>query len=77
MIGGGIFGMPADMAQDAGSGAALLGWALTGIGVIMLALSFQSLANRLPSLANGIVPYAETGFGPFVGYICAWAYCLA
>ncbi|MEC0246041.1 basic amino acid/polyamine antiporter [Paenibacillus chitinolyticus] len=77
MIGGGIFSMPADMAQDAGSGAALIGWALTGIGVIMLALTFQSLANRLPSLDNGIVRYAETGFGRFVGFISAWGYWLA
>ncbi|SEG55791.1 basic amino acid/polyamine antiporter [Paenibacillus sp. UNC499MF] len=77
MIGGGIFSMPADMAQDAGSGAALIGWALTGVGVIMLALTFQSLANRLPSLDNGIVRYAETGFGRFVGFISAWGYWLA
>ncbi|WP_068777057.1 basic amino acid/polyamine antiporter [Paenibacillus sp. FJAT-26967] len=77
MIGGGIFSMPADMAQDAGSGAALIGWVLTGLGVIMLALTFQSLANRLPHLDNGIVRYAETGFGRFVGFISAWGYWLA
>lgn len=77
MIGGGIFSMPGDMAQEANSGAVLVAWLITGLGVIMLALTFQNLADRYPHLDNGIYSYAKEGFGQFIGFLSAWGYWLA
>lgn len=48
MIGGGVFGMPSQMARAAALGPLLLGWVLTGVGMLMLAFVYQSLANRYP-----------------------------
>lgn len=41
MIGGGAFNLAADLAQGANAGAILIGWVITGIGIIALGLSFQ------------------------------------
>lgn len=77
MIGGGIFSMPGDMAREANSGAVLIAWLITGFGVIMLALTFQNLADRFPDLDNGIYSYAKEGFSQFIGFLSAWGYWLA
>jgi arginine:ornithine antiporter/lysine permease len=37
-IGSGIFGLPQNMA--AGAGAILIGWVITGVGMLMLALVY-------------------------------------
>lgn len=47
-IGSGIFGLPQNMAAGAGAGAILIGWAVTGVGMLMLALVYQRLALRKP-----------------------------
>lgn len=48
MIGSGIFSLPQNMAAVAGSEALLIGWLITGIGIIFLRLSFfLSLALNL------------------------------
>ncbi|OKL55158.1 arginine-ornithine antiporter [Bowdeniella nasicola] len=74
MIGGGIFGLPSQMARAAAPGPLLIGWAITGFGMLMLALSFQSLAMRLPRLDGGVYGYARAGFGNYVGFCAAMGY---
>ena len=37
MIGGGVFNLPSDMSRSAGPGAIVIGWVITGIGMLMLA----------------------------------------
>ena len=48
MIGSGIFSLPQNMAAVAGSQALLIGWLITGIGIIFLGLSFACLSRLLP-----------------------------
>lgn len=77
MIGGGIFSLPQNVAESASAGAVLIGWAITGIGMLTLAFVFQTLANRKPELDNGIYSYAKEGFGSYVGFSSAWGYWLS
>ncbi len=77
MIGGGVFNLPSDMSRGASPGAILIGWIITGFGMLMLALVYQSLANRKPDLNAGPYAYARAGFGPFIGFNSAWGYWLS
>jgi amino acid transporter len=67
VIGGGVFNLPTDMSKAAAPGAIVIGWLITGIGMLMLAFVYQSLATRKPDLNAG--PYAYAGFGDFVGFV--------
>lgn len=77
MIGGGIFNSPTDLIGKANPLAALIAWGIGGVGVICLALVFQSLANKKPDLVGGIYSYARAGFGDFLGFNSAWGYWAA
>jgi len=74
MIGGGIFSLPQSMAASAEVGAVLIGWAITAVGMLALALVFQTLANRKPDLDGGVYAYAKAGFGDYMGFSSAWGY---
>ncbi|PLR76206.1 arginine-ornithine antiporter [Bacillus sp. V3-13] len=74
MIGGGAFNLATDMAGGASAGAIILGWIITGIGMIALALCFQNLTEKRPDLDGGIFSYATAGFGRFMGFNSAWGY---
>jgi arginine:ornithine antiporter/lysine permease len=73
-IGGGVFNLPGDMSRHASPGAILIGWAITGVGMLCLALVYQGLAMRKPELNSGPYAYARAGFGPYVGFQAAWGY---
>lgn len=77
MIGGGAFNLPGAMAQGAGVGSVMIGWTITGVGMIMLAFVFQFLANSRPELEGGIYAYAKEGFGKFVGFNSGWGYWMS
>ena len=72
MIGGGIFSLPQNMAVSADACAILIGWAITAVGMLMLAFVFQTLANRKPELDGGVYIYAKEGFGDYMGFSSAW-----
>jgi len=74
MIGGGVFNLPSDMSAHASPGAILIGWGITGLGMLMLAFVYQSLATRKPDLNSGPYAYARAGFGPYIGFQSAWGY---
>jgi arginine:ornithine antiporter / lysine permease len=74
MIGGGVFNLPSDMSKGASPGAILIGWMITGFGMLMLAFVYQNLATRKPELNAGPYAYAKAGFGPFVGFNSALGY---
>ena len=76
-IGSGIFGLPQNMASGAGAGAILIGWLITGIGMLMLALVYQMLALRKPDLDNGVYAYARALSGEYVGFNSAWGYWIS
>ncbi len=74
---GGAFNLASDMAKGAGAGAIIIGWIITGIGMIALGLSFQNLTMKRPDLDGGIFSYAKAGFGDFIGFNSAWGYWLS
>lgn len=77
MIGGGIFNMPKNIAQSSSAGAAIIGWLISGIGVLFLAKTFQILASETPDVTDGIYKYAKEGFGTFSGFHSAWGYWIS
>ncbi|RTZ16707.1 amino acid permease [Vibrio aquaticus] len=77
MIGAGVFSLPQNMASVASPAAVIIGWTITGVGMIFLALSFQKLAAQRPHVDSGVFGYAKDGFGDFVGFCSAWGYWLS
>src|SRR6516225_6359663 len=77
MIGGGVFNLPSDMSRHAGPGAMVIGWIITGVGMLMLAFVYQGLAVRKPDLNAGPYAYAKAGFGSFIGFNSAWGYWIS
>jgi APA family basic amino acid/polyamine antiporter len=74
MIGSGIFLLPASLA--AFGPISLIGWCVTSIGALALALIFGRL-SRLVLKTGGPYAYAEAGYGDFAGFIIAWGYWIA
>lgn len=74
ILGSGIFGLPQNMAAGAGAGAILIGWAITGVGMLALARTYQMLSLRRPALDNGVYAYARELSGDYVGFNAAWGY---
>ena len=68
MIGGGVFSLPQNMAKGASPAAVIIGWLITGIGMLALAFVYKSLSTRKPKLDAGPYAYARAGFGDFVGF---------
>ena len=50
MVGGGVFSLPHDLAVGANSGSIIIGWCITAMGMIPLALVYQTLARKNQSL---------------------------
>jgi arginine:ornithine antiporter/lysine permease len=77
IIGSGVFNLMRDMSANASLIAILIGWAITGVGMIFLALCFRNLNKKRPDLDAGIYSYAEAGFGKFMGFNSAWGYWIS
>ena len=77
MVGGGVFNLPHDLSAAAAPGAIVLGWTITGIGMLALAFVYQGLAIRKPALNTGPYAYARAGFGDFIGFNSAWGYWIS
>jgi arginine:ornithine antiporter/lysine permease len=77
MIGGGIFSVPQGIASRAGAIAGLIAWGICAIGMLALALIFQSLSVRKPQLNAGVFAYARAGFGEYIGFLSALGYWAA
>ena len=77
MIGSGIFSLPQNMAASAGAGAILIGWLITGVGMLSLALVYQTLSNRQPALDNGVFAYARALGGEYLSFNSACGYWIS
>ena len=77
MIGGGVFSLPQNMAKGASPGAVVIGWLITGVGMLALAFVYRGLSTRKPALDAGPYAYARAGFGDFIGFNSAWGYWLS
>lgn len=71
MIGSGAFLLPASLAPY--GAASLVGWGITLVGALLLALTFAKLAMRWPQTGGPYV-YARNAFGDFTGFVVAWSY---
>ncbi|PSN06575.1 amino acid permease [Siccibacter turicensis] len=76
MLGAGVFSLPQNMADVASPAALLIGWGITGIGILMLAVAMLILTRIRPDLDGGIFTYAREGFGELLGFCSAWGYWL-
>lgn len=77
IIGSGVFNLMSNMSAGASLMAILIGWGITGVGMLFLALCFQNLNKKRPDLDAGIYSYAEAGFGKFMGFNSAWGYWIS
>src|SRR4051794_21937743 len=80
MVGAGVFSLPARFGVATGILGSLIGWAVAGAGMLMLAFVFQNLAIRKPDLDSGVFIYAKAGFGDYAGFNSAigfWASTVA
>jgi arginine:ornithine antiporter/lysine permease len=74
MVGAGVFSLPRNFAQATGVYGALIAWSIAGVGMLMLAFVFQTLAVRKPDLDAGVYAYAKAGFGDYLGFFSAFGY---
>ncbi|MFD6419433.1 basic amino acid/polyamine antiporter [Streptomyces sp. NPDC060194] len=74
MVGAGVFSLPSRFAAETGVAGALISWTIAGLGMLMLAFVFQSLAVRRPDLDAGVYAYAKAGFGEYLGFFSAFGY---
>lgn len=72
MIGSGIFLLPASLAFYGNIG--LLGWLVSFMGAMILAVIFGDLSKHIPSAAGGPYEYTKREFGKGFAYIVAWCY---
>lgn len=76
MLGAGVFSLPQNMAQVASPMTLMIGWAITGVGILLLAFAMLLLTRLRPDLDGGIFTYAREGFGELIGFCSAWGYWL-
>jgi len=74
MIGSGVFLLPAALAPY--GAASLLGWGLSTVGALLLALAFADLGRRYP-ICGGPYTFSRIAFGDFVGFMMAWCYWIS
>lgn len=65
MMGSGVFMLPANLAAI--GSIALIGWLVTVVGAVSLALVFAKLSSIDPA-AGGPYAYAKNAFGDYMGY---------
>jgi arginine:ornithine antiporter/lysine permease len=63
-----VFSLPQNMAAVASPSALLIGWAITGVGILFLAFAMLLLTRIRADLDGGIFTYAREGFGELVGF---------
>ena len=68
-IGAGIFVLPAVVAGKVGNAAPLI-YVICGIAMALIVMCFAEAGSRVP-LSGGTYAYAETAFGPYVGFMIA------
>jgi arginine:ornithine antiporter / lysine permease len=80
MVGSGIFMLPRSLSEAASPAGVISAWLVTGLGVLMLALVFGSLAIRKPNLTGGPQIYAKELFksgshaSTLSGFMSTWGY---
>lgn len=73
MMGSGIFTSPQSLAQVSNPTTTILAWIITGIGSVLLALSFANLGSKYPETGGPIV-YTKKAFGDFTSFLVSWTF---
>lgn len=71
MVGSGAYLVPAELGRY--GPISLLGWLVTGAGVVCLALVFGRLGRIMPA-EGGPYAYTRAAFGDLPGFLVAWGY---
>ncbi|MCY1739487.1 MULTISPECIES: amino acid permease [Ensifer] len=74
IIGSGFYLSPAALAPY--GAAALVGWVCMAVAAMCLGLVFARLAGVRPA-TGGPYAYSRMAFGPFAGFLVAWAYWIS
>jgi APA family basic amino acid/polyamine antiporter len=72
MIGAGIFMTPAVLASY--GGISLLGWLMSTVGAVFIAMLFSRLSKLIPNAQGGIYAYTREGLGEFPAFMVSWGY---
>ena len=75
MIGAGIFLLPATLASF--GSISLLGWIVSSIGALLLAMVFSRLSKLLPNADGGPYAFTKSSFGNFAAFLVAWGYWIS
>src|SRR6266568_9067550 len=76
VIGSGIFLVPAEMMQAAGSARLVyLAWIVAGIFSFFGAVSYAELGAMKPQ-AGGEYVYIRDAYGPLAGFLCGWTWTI-
>lgn len=73
MMGSGVFTSPQTLAQVANPYTNMWAWVITGIGSVLLALSFANLGTLYPETGGPIV-YVDKAYGEFMAFLVAWTF---
>lgn len=74
IVGSGIFLLPASLAPY--GGFSVVGWLVTAVGSVFLALIFAQLSGAVPK-AGGPYAYTQEAYGQFMAFWVAWGYWIA
>lgn len=75
MIASGVFMLPATLAGF--GGISLIGWLVSGIGAMSLALVYAWLSKIKPEATGGPYAYTRDGMGDFAAFLVAWGYWIS
>jgi len=75
MIGSGLFMLPATLALY--GGISLVGWIVSGLGAMSLALVYGWLSKLRPQTTGGPYAYTYVGMGDFAAFLVAWGYWIS
>ena len=75
MIASAMFMLPATLASY--GSISLLGWLVSGIGAICLALVYSWLSQLMPVANGGPYAYTRHGLGDFAAFLVAWGYWIS
>ncbi|MBF0409636.1 MAG: amino acid permease [Candidatus Riflebacteria bacterium] len=73
MIGSGIFLAPQQLAAASNPATSLVSWLITGVGSILLALSFANIGSAMPR-TGGPVVFTKAAFGSFACFLVTFSY---
>lgn len=74
MIGSGIFLLPSSLARF--GGISLVGWCVSAVGAVLIALMFAGLSRRVAG-SGGPYVYTRAAFGDLSGFLIGWGYWIS